>query len=70
MGNDKDLKQLLRKKADENIARYKRRLTNGHCTLQEYESLVRFEERNVESGGLLYAERLSKALSPNPRWFH
>lgn len=58
---------------EKNYADSLRRLTNryrsGSITEMEYERLLNWERRNYESGGRLYAERLAKALTPNPRWF-
>lgn len=54
---------------DNAIARYTKRYQNGHCTSEELQRLIAWEKKNYESGGRLYAERLAKALAPNPKWF-
>lgn len=50
------------------IARYRKRHANGHCSNEELKRLIAWEKKNYEGGGRLYAERLAKALTPNPRW--
>jgi hypothetical protein len=30
---------------------------------------MKFNLKNYRAGGVLYAERLAKALTPNPKWF-
>lgn len=67
--NDKDMEDVLRKNMESAIARYKLRYQNGHCTSEELQSLIAWEEKNYRSGGRLYAERLVKALTPNPKWY-
>lgn len=54
---------------DNAIARYTKRYQNGHCTSEELQRMITWEKKNYESGGRLYAERLAKALTPNPKWF-
>lgn len=50
------------------IKRYKKRYDGGHCTYEEYQRLVEWEKKNYESGGVLYADKLAKALTPNFKW--
>ena len=59
----------LKRNMDNAIARYTKRYQNGHCTSEELQRLIACEKKNYESGGRLYAERLAKALTPNPKWF-
>lgn len=58
---------------EKNYADSLERLTNryrvGMITEREYNRLLDWEKKNYESGGRLYAERLAKALTPNPKWF-
>lgn len=65
MAND----YIFRRNMEAAIERYGKRLQGGHCTLDEYNKLVAWEKKNYESGNRLYAERLAKALTPNPRWY-
>lgn len=60
---------ILKRNMDDAIARYTKRYQNGHCTSEELQRLIAWERKNYESGGKLYAERLAKALTPNPKWF-
>ena len=60
---------ILKRNMDDAIARYTKRYQNGYCTCEELQRLITWEEKNYESGGRLYAERLAKALAPNPKWF-
>lgn len=63
-----DNKQLEKNYRD-NLYRLNIRYRSGAITEREYNRLLEWERKNFESGGRLYAERLAKALTPNPRWF-
>lgn len=60
---------ILKRNMDDAIARYRKRYQNGHCTSEELQRLIAWEQKNYESGGRLYAKRLATALTPNPKWF-
>jgi hypothetical protein len=60
---------ILKRNMDAAIARYTKRYQNGYCTLEELQRMITWEKKNYESGGRLYAERLAKALTPNPNWY-
>lgn len=62
------MENLLRENMENAIKRYRKRYEGGHCTYEEYVRLVEWEKKNYESGGVLYADKLAKALTPNPRW--
>ena len=62
-------KQQLEKNYADNLKRLTNRDGSGVITEREYKRLLEWERKNFESGGRLYAERLAKALTPNPRWF-
>jgi hypothetical protein len=59
---------LLRENMENAIKRYRKRYEGGHCTYEEYVRLVEWEKKNYESGGVLYADKLAKALTPNFKW--
>ena len=60
----------LEKNYADNLKRLTNRYRSGSITEREYNRLLDWERKNYESGGRLYAERLAKALTPNPRWFN
>lgn len=60
----------LEKNYADSLERLTNRYRSGMITEREYNRLLDWERKNYESGGRLYAERLAKALTPNPRWFN
>ena len=58
---------LLRNYQD-SLNRLYKRYQMGVISREKYERDCDWERRNYESGGKLYEERLTKALTPNPRW--
>lgn len=62
-------KEELVKIRDENIARHYKKYNGGHISEEKLQELIDFENKNFESGGKLYAERLAKALTPNSKWY-
>ena len=60
---------ILKKNMESAIARYTLRYQNGHCTAKELQDLIAWEKKNYKSGGRIYAERLTKALTPNWEWY-
>lgn len=67
--NRKIDKDQLEKNYADSLQRLTNRYRVGSITEREYNRLLDWERKNYESGGRLYAERLAKALTPNPRWF-
>lgn len=63
-----ELDAILKKNMEESIKRYNKRLQAGQIDYKEYQRLCDWEKRNYESGGVLYAEKIAKALTPNPFW--
>ena len=61
-------KSQLEKNYADSLKRIAERYRSGSITEREYNRLMEWERKNYESGGRLYAERLAKALTPNPRW--
>lgn len=59
----------LEKNYADSLKRLTNRYRSGMITEREYNRLLDWEKKNYESGGRLYAERLAKALTPNPKWF-
>lgn len=59
----------LEKNYADSLKRLNNRYRSGAISEREYNRLLEWERKNFESGGRLYAERLAKALTPNPRWF-
>lgn len=59
----------LEKNYADSLKRLTNRYRSGMITEREYNRLLNWERKNYESGGRLYAERLAKALTPNPKWF-
>lgn len=59
--------QLLKMRNDA-IDRHYRKYQCGAIDYNEYKRLCDFEQKNYESGGLLYAERITKALTPSEFW--
>ena len=74
-------KELAVKKHDSRISMYRPidRLEQRMSEKERYEkrgisekellSAMKFNLKNYRSGGMLYAERLAKALTPNPNWY-
>ena len=61
-------KVQLEKNYADSLKRLTLRYRSGVISEREYNSLLDWERKNFESGGRLYAERLAKALTPNPKW--
>lgn len=59
----------LEKNYSDSLKRLTNRYRSGMITEREYNRLLNWERKNYESGGRLYAERLARALTPNPKWF-
>lgn len=68
MAHTIDKAQLEKNYAD-SLKRLTNRYRSGAISEREYNRLLERERKNFESGGRLYAERLAKALTPNPKWF-
>ena len=58
---------LLNKNMYDAKQRLQNRLNGGSITYDEFKRLWDFEERNFESGGLLYAQCLQRAISPSDK---
>jgi len=51
-----------------NNKRYKERIKRGNMTPKEMMDMQKFDIKNDRSDGKIYADRLKKALTPNPKW--
>ena len=52
----------LPKNAQDSKDRAYKRYQNGQMTWEEYESLCEWEDKNMESGNLLYAYKMAKTM--------
>lgn len=58
----KETQDQLAKNAQSSKDRAYKRYQNGQMTWKEYESLCEWEDKNMESGNLLYALKMAKTM--------
>lgn len=58
----KETQDKLAKNAQDSKDRAYKRYQNGQMTWEEYESLCEWEDKNLESGNLLYALKMGKTM--------
>lgn len=58
----KETQDKLAKNALDSKDRAYKRYQNGQMTSEEYESLCEWEDKNLESGNLLYALKMARAM--------